>query len=769
MAMAAPALEGGTSLKALQTALLSRVLSLQDPSSAADPLSSSLGSLSLSGDSSASGNGGSSAEWKVLVYDRACQDILSPLLTVSELRRLGITLHLPLAATRERVPDVPAVYLVRATAENIRLIARDVRRGIYDSTHINFASSIPRALLENLAQEVMKPEEDGAAAGRAASSAAAVAAGAPASGPAAASRIARVLDTYADFVSLEDRLFTLNASDSFVRLHGAHSTPADEAAMFAHVDQMVEALFCVVATLGVVPVIRAKPGHAAEMVAQKLDQRLREHLASRQHLFSHGPASASGHRPLLILVDRTFDLSAPLLHSWTYQAMLHDLLAMQSNRVTVTLPDSSTTAADGAAKPAAAGAGSGAGKPKTYDLLASEDKFWKHHAGKPFPKVAEGVQQRLDAYQKEFNLVTRKAGSGDPAAAATGGMDDIAAAINSLPKLQKRKKLLDTHMNLATALLRQIKAREIDVFYDLEQSMLQRQPVDQKMFAAIFGAGGGSAGAEAAAGKGSFLDRLRFFLVYALHNPSVGEEEVKRFKALLAGSASNSAGEGAIAATDALLPELAALDYVQTFKFLNRLSAGEDLLSSAAAPKPSASSSSSSGGSSGGGGVLGNFSKLADSLYGGGVGQLLAGVRNLLPSNSHLPLTRLVESLMANKASASSGSGADAEAARYVYFDPKAPKAGRSAAAQRAAAAQQPQGAFKESIVFVLGGGSYSEYQNLQDWSRDSAAQGSGGGAPERNVVYGCSELVQPEQFVKQLAALHHASQQANRANVAVD
>jgi hypothetical protein len=35
--------------------------------------------------------------------------------------------------------------------------------------------------------------------------------------------------------------------------------------------------------------------------------------------------------------------------------------------------------------------------------------------------------------------------------------------------------------------------------------------------------------------------------------------------------------------------------------------------------------------------------------------------------------------------------------------------------------------------------------------------------------VYGCSELVSPEQFVKQLAALHHASQQANRANVPVD
>jgi len=28
-------------------------------------------------------------------------------------------------------------------------------------------------------------------------------------------------------------------------------------------------------------------------------------------------------------------------------------------------------------------------------------------------------------------------------------------------------------------------------------------------------------------------------------------------------------------------------------------------------------------------------------------------------------------------------------------------------------------GSFKESVVFVLGGGNYSEYQNLQDWQKE--------------------------------------------------
>lgn len=31
--------------------------------------------------------------WKVLIYDRAGQDIISPLISIKELRDLGVTLH----------------------------------------------------------------------------------------------------------------------------------------------------------------------------------------------------------------------------------------------------------------------------------------------------------------------------------------------------------------------------------------------------------------------------------------------------------------------------------------------------------------------------------------------------------------------------------------------------------------------------------------------------------------------------------------------------
>ena len=56
-----------------------------------------------------------SMQWKVLVMDSACRSVLSHLLTVVELRRLGATLHLALESRREAVAGVPAVYLVEVS------------------------------------------------------------------------------------------------------------------------------------------------------------------------------------------------------------------------------------------------------------------------------------------------------------------------------------------------------------------------------------------------------------------------------------------------------------------------------------------------------------------------------------------------------------------------------------------------------------------------------------------------------------------------------
>lgn len=103
------------------------------------------------------------------------------------------------------------------------------------------------------------------------------------------------------------------------------------------------------------PIIRSPRGNAAEMVARKLESKLRDHIASTSSQRGGGgygaDNSGSLQRPceesaylcwdvmltvsVLVIMDRNVDLIPMLSHSWTYQALVHDVLDMKLNRVTV--------------------------------------------------------------------------------------------------------------------------------------------------------------------------------------------------------------------------------------------------------------------------------------------------------------------------------------------------------------------------------------------------------------------------------------------------
>jgi hypothetical protein len=44
--------------------------------------------------------------------------------------------------------DVPAVYFVQPSSANVKRIASDLGGALYEVYHLNFSSSLPRALLE---------------------------------------------------------------------------------------------------------------------------------------------------------------------------------------------------------------------------------------------------------------------------------------------------------------------------------------------------------------------------------------------------------------------------------------------------------------------------------------------------------------------------------------------------------------------------------------------------------------------------------------------
>ena len=83
-------------------------------------------------------------------------------------------------------------------------------------------------------------------------------------------------------------------------------------------------------SLGLRPCIRVQEGSGP---AAMLGEGVRGVLASREAGAEAGAGAGAG--SVLLLLDRREDPVTPLLTQWTYQAMVHQLLGINNNRVSL--------------------------------------------------------------------------------------------------------------------------------------------------------------------------------------------------------------------------------------------------------------------------------------------------------------------------------------------------------------------------------------------------------------------------------------------------
>lgn len=577
--------------------------------------------------------------WKVLIYDDIGQCILSPLYTSKQLNQFGVTLYMNIKQRRDAIADVPAVYFVKPTHAAIQAICDDINSSLYATYNLYFTSPIKRAELEYLAKNTIQHSKS----------------------------INILYDTYIDFVCLDSQLITFNHHDSYISLNNPHTS---EQLLFQTIDTIVDQLFTMCVTMQQVPVIRCRPGEAAEQVAMRLDSKLRDHLQSKNNLFLTPSTQSftSTTRPLLIILDRNIDLNAPLCHSWSYESLLNDVLSYSNNKVSIIDSD-------------------GSQKRHTYDLNTSEDSFWSKYHHSVFHDVAAAVSAKQQKYQDDVKAIQSRTGQtidpNNPLAATTAVFDSSSAsagisdALNVLPKMQKTKRIIDTHLNIATALLKQVQTRELQTFCSSEIKFIADKSTPKAELMKLISSG-------ESVKPGTFVDQLRAFLIYYLGNEHANESLINDILPLLQSQSSDSTQRNL----------LYAIEYVKEFKFVHRL--GSDVSAGVSAqPAPAQSITRSAG-------LLGN---LASGLF-DQASELFNSAKQLLPVTNDLPVTRIVDLLINNHDTV--------DTANYSYFDPKNTKH-RGAITQPQLMSTTP---FSNSCVFMLGGGSYNEHQNIQSYAK---------------------------------------------------
>ena len=245
------------------------------------------------------------------------------------------------APPREPMPYMKCIVFARPTAENIMHLHRELEDPKYSEYHIFFTNVCRPTFLEELAEA----DEF--------------------------SLVRQVQEIFADFFAFNVDLFSLEEPTRYM-------ISEREIVLSVGVkDRCVDGLVALQLALRKRATVRYTAASVDTM-------RLGELVASRMD--SEGSGLFDFHRGgpdrncVLLILDRRDDPVTPLLNQWTYQAMVHELVGIDRNRVA--LPNE---------------------KPDLREVILSveEDEFFRHNMYLNFGDLLENMKEMVDSFQKQ--------------------------------------------------------------------------------------------------------------------------------------------------------------------------------------------------------------------------------------------------------------------------------------------------------------------------------------------------------------------------------
>ena len=373
----------------------------------------------------------------VMLVDTFTLRVLSSVCKMSEL--LEENIHLVENITmkqngaylqRQPLPALPACYFLTPTIESVnRLIAdfRDKKRPMYASCHLYFSSRLPDVLLGKLKAS------------------------------AAIGRVASFKEINLEVACMESNAFVLDSPDSLAALFAPEESPAATEVKVQEQHRLASMLATLCVTLGEMPNIRHANRPVASSVAQILNTKLSD-IAKLNSGFPSRTQSVS-ERPTVLILDRSSDALSPLLHEFTYQAMVHDLLPVQEERYKYTYVGNQN-------------------QKLTKEVLLNEtDPLWTRLRALHIADLG----QLLHAEYKQFI-------ADNPAMAKLakqGGDKELKAmteGLRGMPKFQETSARYSLHMALTQELMKKYTEASLELVATLEQNMANGEDSGGKAF-----------------------------------------------------------------------------------------------------------------------------------------------------------------------------------------------------------------------------------------------------------------------------------------------
>ena len=416
---------------------------------------------------------------KALILDPLTTKIVSMVYSQTQILEKSVYLVELLGVEHDPMLHLKASLFVQPTEANLALLIAELRNPKYSEYHIYFSNVVPSDLLARLAREDVNEV------------------------------VKQVQEYYADFVPVNEDFFQLGATGSLSLSSPIRNIKTDQ--IF---ERNVNGL------LSVLLATKKKPCQIRYQASSDLARRVANDVLTR--IEGDGIFMFQSQGPILLILDRRDDPVTPLLTQWTYQAMVHELLGLNYNRVVL-------KSVPGVKK-----------ELEEVVLSCTQDAFFAKNRYANFGDLGTAVKELLDEYQKDSKLNEK-----------ITSIEDMQKFMERFPAFRSRGINVSKHVAIMGEL-----ARLTDVYKLLDISQLEQDmacstdhSAHKKMLLDFL-----------AQGKIQKSDKLRLSIIYLLKYESYGE--VHELKARL----------GEIGIADS---ELAKLSAILNYAGENQRASGE--------------------------------------------------------------------------------------------------------------------------------------------------------------------------------------------------
>ncbi|XP_006001639.1 vacuolar protein sorting-associated protein 45 [Latimeria chalumnae] len=335
---------------------------------------------------------------KVLLMDKETTSIVSMVYTQSEILLKEVYLFERIdSMNRDSMKHLKAICFLRPTKENVEYLIQELHKPKYSVYFIYFSNVISKSDVKSLAeadeQEV----------------------------------VAEVQEFYGDYIAVNPHVFSLNILGCS---QGRNWDPF-------HLARTTQGLTAVLLSLKKCPMIRYQ---LSSDMSKRLAESVKQLITKEYELFDFRRTEVS---PLLLILDRSDDPISPLLNQWTYQAMVHELLGINNNRIDL-------SRVPGISKDL-----------REVVLSAENDEFYANNMYLNFGEIGTNIKNLMEDFQKKKPKGQQKLES----------ITDMKAFVENYPQFKKMSGTVSKHVTVVGELSRLVSERNLMEVSEVEQDL----------------------------------------------------------------------------------------------------------------------------------------------------------------------------------------------------------------------------------------------------------------------------------------------------------